>query len=232
MHPPPTSPSSLGTHKTFFLIITVSFILTALIAVMTRYPMAEDVTFHLKIAKGYYEGKTVREVLDETKIPYPPLFHYILMIGIWLRIPVLFPLIIQVFLYPFALLSTGLLVKKYLSWGHAIVVLLLLIGSWGFMDRAIQVQPQAFDMILFPFSVYSFLEKKKLAFIASNSVMFYCHSYYGLLLFGSFCMYFLMRRKGFWMLVMSGMTFIPLISMTVPVLMDKVEYTINTTESQ
>lgn len=216
----------------FYSIVLITFILTVMIAVTTRLPMAEDISFHLEIAKDYYQGRSMSEVMEETKIPYPPLFHYILLIGIWLKIPLLFPLMIQVFLYPLALLSVGLVSKKCLSWKHSVLIVLFLIGSWGFMDRTIQVQPQAFDMILFPLSVYFFLEKKKIMFILNSAVMFQIHSYYSLVLFSAFCLYFLFRRKNIDIIVISLVTFIPVLLMTYPALLEKFDYTMATTESQ
>jgi len=211
----------------FYSIITISLILTILIAIHYKMPMGEDISFHLKIAKGYYLGKwmmTDENVLETTKIPYPPILHLILMFGFIFKTPITFTLFIQLFLYPLALYTTGMLVYKELGFKHAIIVLLLLISSYGFFDRTVQIQPQSFDMIFFPISIYFFLRKNTLGFVLSNFIMVYTHSYYSLFLFGTFVLFFLFRTKGLKMILISFLTFLPLIILTLSYMGYTLEY--------
>jgi len=215
----------------FFLIILVTLIFTITTAIHYKLPIGEDITFHLDVANYYHEGKSFSEVLDIIKTPYPPLFHYLLLPTYILK-TMNWVLFLQIIFYPLALLSIGWIVGKELSWKHAIITVLLLISSYGFFDRVIQVTPQAIDMIFFSLSIYFFLRDKKLGFILSNLVIFYSHSFFGLLLFGAFGLFWLFKKKGLTIILLSLLTFILVIIMTYPVIMYKADYTVNVVESQ
>jgi len=219
-----------------YSIIFVSLILTFSIAIHYKLPIGEDISFHLEMAKEYYFGKWMMNDVDSDLmgnigIPYPPLLHFILLLGFLLKIPLTFPLLIQLFLYPLALYTTGMLVHKELSLKHSIIVLLLLASSYGFFDRTVQVQPQSFDMILFPLSIYFFLKKNTSGFMFSNCIMVYTHSYYSLFLFGSFVLFSLFRRDRIKMVIFSFITFLPIIIITLPYIISTLQYMVSTNQN-
>ena len=213
------------------LILSLILLLTLFIAISCKLPMAEDITFHLDVAYDYYTGSSVSQVLQKIRMPYPPLFHFLLM-PTFLFKSLSWVMFLQIIFYPLAFLTTFHLVRLGLSSKHAMITVLLLIASYGFFDRTVQVQPQAIDMILFPLAAYSFFKERKLMFTLLNAVMFFCHSFFGMLLFGSFILFWIFKRRGLGMILIAGLTMLPVLLMTYPVIIDKLNVATTIRESQ
>ena len=72
----------------------------------------------------------------------------------------------------------------------ALILGFLALGSYAFMDRVIQVQPQALDFVLLPLA----LSSNGLLFVVASVLMFWNHGYYGLFAVGGLLLYHLIRK--------------------------------------
>ena len=173
------------------LVLLESFYLTALIAYKYKKPIGNDFWLHLEIAKSYARGELALfkpEFMKPNKGPYPPFFHLFLALFVKFKVPILAGTVMQVIFYPLVLFATLFLVLKKGNKIRASFVPVLMFSSIALFDRT-QVIPQAIDMILFPFAIHFFLEKKDMAFIILMLIMIYSHGAFAFLLFASLVVY-------------------------------------------
>jgi hypothetical protein len=148
-----------------------------------------DVNLHLRLSEGWrrLECPLFNEEYFNNGYPYPPAFHLTVafLSTLLFTQPVNIIESLEVILLPLVLLSTFFLVYKRAGLYVASLSLFLISTSPAFLDRASQVIPQAVDLFLFPITVYLFLEKRRLSFIATGAYLVYNHWLYAVfLLFG------------------------------------------------
>jgi hypothetical protein len=99
--------------------------------------------------------------MQTNHLPYPPLFHFLLVPGILLGVEISWVTWIQVLLMPIAVASFMFLTYKLYGTTLSFYGGLLILGSTAFLDRVVQPQPQALDFILLPLIFYAFLFMKR-----------------------------------------------------------------------
>lgn len=183
-----------------FVILVFLSSLNGIIGVLTvGRPSSSDPVFHQKLAEGWLNGDF--PLLNEKYFlfggPYPPAFHLTIAIlsKIFFTSPLTIMNLFQIFLFPLILLSTFYLVAKSTDLYTALLSISFLLTSTGFQDRASQVIPQAFDILLFPIVIYFFMKKRKKEFIIISVFLIYNHGIYPILILTSLLIYS-MRYEG------------------------------------
>lgn len=165
-----------------FLII--GFVVSVLVyliylTVSTGFLNGRDAWFHILVARAWFKGLNGMispVVMNINNVPYPPLFHFILLPFVFdLQTAVIAAKVLQICFYPLGLLFNMLLARKYVGSQVAIVYGLLLSGTY-FAFGMTQARPQALAMLLFPIAVWSLLENKTKTFIGSVAATFYSYS--------------------------------------------------------
>lgn len=204
-----------------FLVIPIalSFGLSLVISLYYPIPIGADFHFHMKITKLYRQGKLAMlepDILKVNNLPYPPLFHFMLIL-------VVEPRILQALFYPLALTASTFLVWKIRGTREALYTNILLLGSTAFFDRSIQVIPQAIEIILYPLATYYFLKGRNIPFVLVSLIMIYTHGLPALLLICPFILYcFINKREqyeGGKGVFLSIFGFIPFAAFTIPYLL-------------
>lgn len=137
-----------------------------------------DIFFHLKIAESWATGNLgmfSSVVMNENHFPYPPLFHFLLVPGVWLGVESAWASVLQVAFLPLAVASFMFLVYKLMGARVAFFGGLLVLGSFAYFDRVVQPQPQAIDFILLPMSYLWFLTAKNRYFSVASVLMVWNH---------------------------------------------------------
>ena len=137
-----------------------------------------DIWFHLDIAEQYAAGNLaggfdVGFAVDKTF--YPPLFHFLLVPGYWLGASEFYALVFQVLFLPVAVGSFVFLVFRLRGVTSAFYGGLLLLGSMAFLDRVIQAQPHALDLVLLSWVFYFCLFRKGKGFVVASVLMVWNH---------------------------------------------------------
>jgi len=109
--------------------------------------------FHIKIIEAYSKGDFSRF------FNYPPLFHLMLVPLVWLN---LIPYVkyLQIIFYLSAIGSSMFLAYKLNGKVASIIMGIILFSSLAFLDRSIQVIPQAIEFIIFPLVILLYNKKK------------------------------------------------------------------------
>lgn len=169
----------------YWLPVFLALAISCSISLRYMAPIGYDFSFHLEIARVWSRGEL--GMLSDlpmrvNKMPYPPLFHLILVPSVWLNIEIEFAAVLQAFFYPLAVAS-----MMWLWWKKdkmsSLVAGLLVMGSYAFFDRSIQVIPQALDMILLPLIIYYSLHGNR-RFIPLSALLIYNHGLVSLALLG------------------------------------------------
>lgn len=169
----------------------------AAIFLVYQAPIGVDVQFHLKIAEVWARGEDgmfAKIALDTNKIPYPPLLHWILVPAVLLNSEILYAAVLQIFFLPLAVASSMFLVWKHYGRQAAMLEGLLLLGSFAFVDRAMQVNPQALDLMLLPLAFYTFLKKDRDGCVIVSLLMILNHGIVGLAAIGGMLLLQLHRK--------------------------------------
>jgi hypothetical protein len=163
-------------------------------------PFASDPIYHHTLAVGWLDRDfpMLNEKYFLSGSPYPPAFH--LTIALLSKILFLSPLkimnLFQTIFFPLILLSTFYLVYKQTDPYTALLSICLLLSSFGFLDRNMQVIPQAVDVLLFPIAIYFFMEKRKKEFLITSVFLIYNHGIYSTLLIASLLVFSLKHEVG------------------------------------
>lgn len=184
-----------------FIIITIvlAFSLTAAISITLGKPVGNDIRYHMKVAEAYarFENALFDEAFwGPAGGPYLSELHFILVPFVWAGVAIPFAALLQAFFYPLALSASVFLVWKRYGIGPASYAGIILLSSLAFFDRAMQVNPQAFDMIFFPLAVYFFMAKRRIPFLISMSMVVYSHPGFGLLLLCPILLYHVKSKTG------------------------------------
>lgn len=167
--------------------VSLAFLISVFIALYYRVPIGEDIHFHLKIVQEFVDkgilGWFSDTAMQQNKMPYPPFLHIVL-----LAVP---PIVIQCCLFPLAVWSFS----RLYTGKDRLLAGVLVMGSYAYIDRVIQVNPQAITMILLPLAIRFYLnvEENKSGFIAASSLMIWNHGLVALSCLGG--MFFLMLNR-------------------------------------
>ncbi len=144
-------------------------------------PVGADIWFHFDVVKVYLHGGNgmfASHVMEINRIPYPPLFHFLLLPSALLGIENQFARALQAFIYPGCLLATLLLIERFN--GNKLNMLtagLALLGSWSYLDATFQIRPESLDMIFWLILTYAILTAKTKLTIASVVAGIYNHGF-------------------------------------------------------
>lgn len=127
-------------------------------------------------------------------MPYPPLFHWLLVPGVWLGVEYVWARIIQALIFPLAFASILYSISR-LGRGNPFVGGALLLGSAAYYDRLLQATPQGLDMILYPLSVLALCEKRWGWFALLSTLLVYNHGVVALAMLGGSFFYLFVQRK-------------------------------------
>lgn len=138
------------------LPVMAAFLFSLALALVYLKPVGADIHFHWQIAQAWSQfqiGMVSDVALQMNQMPYPPLLHLVLAPSFWFGLQNQWTLLLQVVLLPLCVFTviktTGHLGKLW-----SMLAGFLVLGSFAFIDRLIQVQPQAFTMVLFPLAFY------------------------------------------------------------------------------
>jgi len=179
-------------------IIIAAFLLTLSISLKYPVPTGSDIHFHIWIAQEWAKGRNgmFSEIaFSHNHMPYPPLFHWLLVPSIWVGAEFTFARALQVVIYPTAILTSFLLLRNYMDCEKVFYGGLLMLGSLAFYDSLIQPIPQGIDVILFPLAVRAFLNKKLRPFILTSALMVWNHGLVPMVLLGGVLLYALLERR-------------------------------------
>lgn len=186
------------TKPFLFLPVLLAFAITVPLTYVNGLNIGVDIFFHLKIAESWASGQLgmfSNVVMNENHFPYPPLFHFMLVPGVWLGIESLWTSVFQVALLPCAVASFMFLVYKLRGVTSAFYGGLLLLGSVAFLDRVIQPQPQALDFVLLPLAFYYCLKKLDGKFCLVSVLMVWNHGLVSLAALGGALLAQIKRRR-------------------------------------
>lgn len=189
------------------------------ITVVYRQPIGVDFNFHLEIARSWARGELgLFHNFELNGIPYPPLLHLLLVPSIWLGVEIPFGCLLQILFLPAAVASLMWFIRS--NWGSkaGLIVGTLALGSYAFVDRGMQVIPQAIDFILFPLAIHFsyFDDDWKLKAIVC-SLMVYNHGVVAVPLLGGLFLYDLLHKQWKpWLLI--AVVCLPLIAVSAPYL--------------
>gem|GEM_PF-2915770 len=179
---------------TMFAVLLILASISGIYQIQTRGgPFASDPHFHHKLASGWLKGDfpLLEEKYFLSESPYPPAFHITiaLLSKILFASPLTIMNIFQILFFPLILISTFYLVYKKTDIYTALLSICFLLSSIGFMDRNMQVIPQAVDVLLFPIAIYFFMENRKKEFFITSVFLIYNHGIYTTLLIASLFIY-------------------------------------------
>jgi len=127
-------------------------------------------------------------------MPYPPLFHWLLVPGVWLGGEYAWSRFLQALILPLAFVSI-LYSMSRLGRGNPAIGGLLLLGSAAYYDRLLQATPQGLDMILYPLSVLALVEKRWNYFAVLSILLVYNHGVVAVAMLGGSFVHLFMQRK-------------------------------------
>lgn len=160
----------------FFLALSVS----AYASIAYPKPIGVDILFHLDVVDAYLRGENgmfAAHVMEINHMPYPPLFHMMLLPFRALGLDNGFIRLLQALMYPGCLLFALLLVRKYGSTRQVLFLGLALLGSMAYVDATLQIRPETFDVLFFLILVYATLKEQVKLGVASAVLGIYNHSF-------------------------------------------------------
>lgn len=186
-------------YKELTRVLLGSIIILCFTTAATGQLIGADIHFHLDLARIWAQGENgmmSSRAIDINKMPYPPLFHWLLVPGVWLGMERVWGLILQAVFYPLALWLTLNLMKDEAGYSKALMSGLLLVGSLAFYDRVIQAQPQALDASLYLLALYGLIKGNHSIFVIGCSCLVLNHGVVGLALCGGLLIRgFSLKRK-------------------------------------
>jgi energy-converting hydrogenase Eha subunit C len=176
-------------NKKWFLSfpILIAFALTCAITFLYGKSIGVDIIYHVDVAKQYASGN-FSEVLNlnlnmNGSGIYPFFLHLLLVPSVWLGVPYQFTGLLQIIFLPLAVASFGYLVYKTYGVEASLLGMMIVLGSWAYVDRVLAVQPQSIDFILLPMGYYFLLKAKQNKLLTTCVVGFYNHGLLNLAMF-------------------------------------------------
>ena len=175
--------------------VFAALVFTVLLTLAYDRPVGADYWFHLDIARAWARGENGwMRAVALNGMPYPPLFHFILVPSVWLGQEILFGRILQVVLLPSAVASMSYF---FWVWKGRVFGLLsgaLVLGSYAFVDRSMQVAPQSLDMILLPLIVLFALRNRVAQFVVLSVLLVFNHGTVSILILSGLFVYDVMKK--------------------------------------
>jgi hypothetical protein len=169
------------------MFFALAFSVSLYVSVAYLKPLGADIVFHLDVVDAYLRGENgmfAAHVMEINHMPYPPLFHLMLLSWQALGLHFIFIRAIQAFLYPSCLLFILLIIYKFGDKNQVFFAGLALLGSMAYVDAVLQIRPESFDVLLWLILVYATLTNKGKLGIASAVLGIYNHSFGSLALSG------------------------------------------------
>lgn len=141
--------------------VALAFAFTVALTLVYGHSIGVDIHYHVAVAEQYATGNfadALGLMLNMNRCFYPPLFHLLLVPSVWFGVPLAFTGALQILFLPLALGSLGFLLYREHGLEGGLVGMLVVMGSWAYVDRVIAVQPQGLDFILLPL-VYLFVKE-------------------------------------------------------------------------
>jgi len=186
------------TDLTIILLVACLFVYMAFLTFNSPFPDGRDAWWHILVARAWYKGMNGMIspiVMDMNRLPYPPLFHLLLIpFAYSLDSSLLAVKVMQLFFYPVGTLFLMLLVRKYYGSMFAIVFSLAIMGTYFSMNQ-MQARPQSLETLFYPIAFWALLENRTKTFILSIAAMFYTHSPISIALALGFVVYALRQNK-------------------------------------
>ena len=126
---------------------------------------------------------------------YPFFLHLLLVPSVWLGVPYQFTGLLQILFLPLAVASFGYLVYKTYGLEASLLGIMIVLGSFAFVDRILAVQPQSIDFILLPLTYYFLLNAKDNKLLVTSIVGFYNHGLLNLAVFSGILLKKLKQKK-------------------------------------
>jgi hypothetical protein len=192
----------INLKPTDLCIILLVFSLVVGMAFLTftsPYPDGRDIWFHILVARAWFKGMNgmvAPVVMEINNLPYPPLFHFLLLPFVFSEGSALLAgKVMQLVFYPLGTLLLMLLARKYCGSKLAVIFGLCLVGTY-FAFNQMQARPQSLEILFYPIAFWALLENKTKTFILSIAAMFYIHSPISIALALGFLVYaFRQNRK-------------------------------------
>jgi hypothetical protein len=160
-------------------LVTFVFILTIYIVLSVPLPLGSDPYFHLEIARLYANGNftgAFNYIQSVNQIPfYPPFYHALLIPSTFLPNPLDGLRILEMFAMPLTFAFTAYLLWKHSGPKATFIAGLILLGSWSFIDAALQARPETIDLMFYPLMLLMLLAVKKKSFAALTIATVYNH---------------------------------------------------------
>jgi hypothetical protein len=188
-------------NKKLFLAfpIFLALVLTCVITFLYGKSIGVDIIYHVNVAKQYAMGN-FSEVLNlnlnmNGSEIYPFFLHLLLVPSVWLGVPYQFTGLLQIIFLPLAVASFGFLVYKTYGVEASLFGMMIILGSFAYVDRVLAVQPQSIDFILLPIGYYFLLKAKQNKLLIITIIGFYNHGLLNLAMFSGVLLTKLKQKK-------------------------------------
>lgn len=157
------------------------FVLTSFIILSVNLPLGSDAYFHLQLSRLYAQGNFTGAfdfVQQVNKMPfYPPIYHLLIAPIASSPDPYTGLRILEMIFLPVTFALIAWLMWKVSGPKAALISGLVLIGSWSFMDGAIQARPESLDLLLYPLILWAALYTRKKWFAGLAIATVYNHGF-------------------------------------------------------
>lgn len=168
-------------YKIFTIaLITFVFVLTSLIILSMNLPLGSDAYFHLGLSRFIGQGNwtgAIDMMFSVNQSPYPPLYHILIAPIAISPDPYTGLRILEMLFLPVTFMLVLWLTNKADGHKAALITGLVLIGSWSFLDGAIQARPESLDLLLYPLILWAALYTRKKWFGALSAITIYSHGF-------------------------------------------------------
>lgn len=156
------------------------FVLTSHIILSMSLPLGSDAYFHLGLARHYGQGNITAAIdmmFTVNKSPYPFLYHLLLSPIAVSPDPYTGLRILEMLFLPMTFALVSWVTWKLISPKAAFITGLVLMGSWSFLDGAIQARPESLDLLLYPLIIYLAVVGGKRWFGTLAAITIYSHGF-------------------------------------------------------
>lgn len=201
-------------HKALVVAPLVLAVLLSLgVSLTVTHAVGVDIHFHMDIATEYARGNLAGAwniFYGVNHAFYPPLFHLLLVPGVWMQQVYGYTLVLQVLFLPLALGLFMYFVGRCIGRTEAFLGGLILLGSMAFVDRVLQPQAQGIDFMLWSLAMYFYFAKPKgWGWVASSVLMAYNHGLVSIATAGS---QFLLRVREHRHLLLYVLAVLPIVA--------------------
>jgi hypothetical protein len=170
--------------KVFYSVLTLAlcvfvFVLTAHIILSMPLPLGSDAYFHLKLAIFLEHGDLVgwwNYMFSVNHYFYPPIYH-VLIIPFIAADPYAGLRVLEMSFLPVTFAAIAWITWKLSGPKAALITGLILIGSWSFLDGAIQARPESIDLFLYPLIVWAAVYNRRKWFSVFGIITVYNHGF-------------------------------------------------------